>query len=306
MNNCEDGGRSHRAYSIEPRDRFFDATRAIVGYEIKPGNTMTFLVEVDLSEVEMLRARAKAEGSPKPSYTTFVVKATALALKAHPHANRRVVPNWIMDRFRRARLQKFHHMDVSVACERWMSESTSCAFIDNLRDADRLSLDEITGWLRRLAQSDENNNQQWRSFKGLIGKLPTWLSTILIRMPLFLPGYWVKYRGAAALISSPAKYGVDGVAGSWASPLGISFGFVKPRPVVVDGKVVARPTFTLSLNFDRRVMAGAQAAKFLRSMVVALENASKEMAPFLPKSNPVDDEQQDVNVLTAVESSVAV
>ena len=33
---------------------------------------------------------------------------------------------------------------------------------------------------------------------------------------------------------------------------------VKKRPMVVDSEVVARPSFHFFLNFDRRVMAGAQ------------------------------------------------
>ena len=44
-----------------------------------------------------------------------------------------------------------------------------------------------------------------------------------------------------------------------------------------DGKIVACPTFSLTLNFDRRVMAGAQAARFLRRVVELLEHASTEM-----------------------------
>src|SRR5206468_3362367 len=91
---------------------------------------------------------------------------------------------------------------------------------------------------------------------------------------------WVKWRGGAVLVSSPAKYGVDVVVGSWSHPLGVSFGLVKPRPVVRDGAVVARTTFTLTLNFDRRVMAGAQAARFFRRVVERLERAETELAPY--------------------------
>ncbi len=51
-----------------------------------------------------------------------------------------------------------------------------------------------------------------------------------------------------------------------------SFGLAKPRPVVRDGSVVVRPTFTLTLNLDRRLMAGAQAARFFERIVELLEN----------------------------------
>ncbi|MDT5267768.1 MAG: hypothetical protein QOI90_4394 [Mycobacterium sp.] len=43
----------------------------------------------------------------------------------------------------------------------------------------------------------------------------------------------------------------------------LGMGSLKPRAVVVDGAVVARPTMTLTCAFDHRVADGAQAAAFL-------------------------------------------
>jgi len=43
----------------------------------------------------------------------------------------------------------------------------------------------------------------------------------------------------------------------------LGMGTLKPRPVVVDGAVVARPTMTLTCAFDHRIVDGAQAAAFL-------------------------------------------
>jgi pyruvate/2-oxoglutarate dehydrogenase complex dihydrolipoamide acyltransferase (E2) component len=276
------------AYEIEPKNKFAEATRAIVEYEIRPGNTVSFVAEIDLTDVERVR---DASNGRKPSYTAFVVKAVALALRDFPYANRRVTRlPWLP--FLGARLQKFHGCDVAVAVERDFPGSESTAFIDIVRDADRSSLDQITEALRELAHCDASTNKQWREFSGVITRLPVWLATFLIRLPCSVPGLWVKWRGGAALISSPAKYGVDVVLGSWSHPLGVSFGLVKPRPVVVDGAIVARPTFALTLNFDRRVMAGAQAARFFRRVVERLERAGSEMSPYLspPAGGPSDRE----------------
>ena len=92
--------------------------------------------------------------------------------------------------------------------------------------------------------------------------MPGPLARFIFRLPYRFPKLWVKWRGGAAMVSSPAKYGVDGIVGSWTAPLGVSFGFVRDRPIVRDGEVVAAPTMNLVLNFDRTVMAGAQASKF--------------------------------------------
>jgi pyruvate dehydrogenase E2 component (dihydrolipoamide acetyltransferase) len=56
----------------------------------------------------------------------------------------------------------------------------------------------------------------------------------------------------------------------------LGVGALKPRPVVVDGSVVARPTMRLTCAFDHRVADGAQAAGFLtelRSLIEAPELA---------------------------------
>jgi pyruvate/2-oxoglutarate dehydrogenase complex dihydrolipoamide acyltransferase (E2) component len=268
-------------YQIEPKNRFFEALRSMAEYEIRPGNTVSFISEVDLTEIE--RLREAASDAQKPSYTAFVVKAVALALRDFPYANRRVCRRaWLP--FAGPRLQQFHRCDVAVASERDVPGTESAAFFDILRDADRLSMAEITSALQALATCDATTNKQWREFSTIITRLPQWLSTLLLRLPWFFPSLWVKYRGGAVLISSPAKYGVDLVIASWSHPLGISFGLVKPRPVVRGGEVVASPTFALLLNFDRNVMAGAPGARFFKRIIDLLEHADVEMSAFFDTS----------------------
>ena len=79
------------------------------------------------------------------------------------------------------------------------------------------------------------------------------------------------------MVSSPGKYGVDVIFANWWAPLAVSFGMVKPRPVVIGDAVVPRPTFVLTVNFDVRVMAGAQAAMFGRRVVDILEAAPSNL-----------------------------
>lgn len=267
------------SYEIEPNNRFFQANRSIVEHEIKPAYTVTFVSEVDLTEVEAVRAMA---GKEKPSYTAFVARAVALALKEFPYANRRVMRRWWLP-FIGPRLQKFENIDITVAAERDMPGIEYCAFADVIRNADTQSLSQLTGWLKNLATCTTENNEQWRTFSSLIRKLPRFLSAMIIRTPLWFPKLWVKYRGGAVLISSPAKYGVDSVLTTWTWPLGISFGFVKERPIVKDGELTTAPTFNLTLNFDRRVMAGAQGARFFNRIVTLLTHAQSELAESVSK-----------------------
>jgi 2-oxoisovalerate dehydrogenase E2 component (dihydrolipoyl transacylase) len=52
----------------------------------------------------------------------------------------------------------------------------------------------------------------------------------------------------------------------------LGMGSLKPRPVVVDGQVVARPTMSLTCAFDHRIVDGAQVAAFLGELRDLLES----------------------------------
>jgi 2-oxoglutarate dehydrogenase E2 component (dihydrolipoamide succinyltransferase) len=49
----------------------------------------------------------------------------------------------------------------------------------------------------------------------------------------------------------------------------------KMRPVVVDGKVEARPMMYLALTYDHRLIDGREAVTFLKSVAQKIENPSK-------------------------------
>ncbi len=60
----------------------------------------------------------------------------------------------------------------------------------------------------------------------------------------------------------------------------LGMGSLKPRAVVVDDAVVARPTMTLTCAFDHRIADGAQAAAFLtdlRGLIEEPETALLEL-----------------------------
>ncbi|OBA87070.1 branched-chain alpha-keto acid dehydrogenase subunit E2 [Mycobacteriaceae bacterium 1482268.1] len=52
----------------------------------------------------------------------------------------------------------------------------------------------------------------------------------------------------------------------------LGMGSLKPRPVVVDDAVVARPTMTLTCAFDHRIADGAQVASFLGELKQLIES----------------------------------
>jgi 2-oxoisovalerate dehydrogenase E2 component (dihydrolipoyl transacylase) len=52
----------------------------------------------------------------------------------------------------------------------------------------------------------------------------------------------------------------------------VGFGAIKPRPMVVDGQVVARPGAWISISVDHRIVDGALATEFLTALVRELES----------------------------------
>ena len=246
------------AYTVTRAKGLALLNQALVESEIRFGRTVLFSSEIDLTEIDRLR---EAHGpGPSPTYTAFVAKAIARALAEFPYANRRIYRPLGLPFL--SYVQAFRNADVAVAIERDLPDDPATAYIEVLRDVDALGLEDITLVLRTFAAADLATSPQWRSFHRIATSLPGWLAAFLTGLPVHLPGMWRKYRGGAAMISSPAKYGVDGVVGAWTHPLGFSFGLAQLKPVVKDGQVVAANAFTFAMNFDRRLMAGAQAARF--------------------------------------------
>jgi hypothetical protein len=224
--------------------------------------------EVDLSSAERLRQQIKDATGVRPSYTALLVKAVSLALHEHPYANRIPVGFWFWQR-----IIQLNHVDMTVMVERDMPGDEQAAFAATLRNTDQRNLVSITTELRELSQATPKTSPRWRQFKWIVENLPYRLALWVVSAPRWSAKLWLEHRGGAAIISSPAKYGVDVMLADWPWPLGVSFGLVKDRPVIVEGAVVVRKTTNVTLRFDRRLMAGAPAARFMQTLCKLLENA---------------------------------
>jgi len=226
--------------SVEPVRQFDRLNRALVESEIDFGRTVHFTAEIDLTEIERVRDAA-ASVALRPTYTAFVAKAVAIALREFPYANRRL--------FRPLGLpflsyfQSFHGTDVAVAIERNIEGQAAVAYIEVLRDVHGQTLEQLTERLRHFSTTDVTNSAQWRDFARLATSFPAPLASFIVRLPCHFPSMWQKYRGGSVLISSPAKYGVDGVVAAWTHPLGITFGLAQKKPMVKGDDVVATMKF---------------------------------------------------------------
>ena len=100
----------------------------------------TVTTDVDMDAAVALRAQLKAaaaDGDPVPSYNDLVVKAAALALRAHPKAN---------GSYRDGRFELYERINVGVAVA-----AEDALLVPTVFDADGRSLGAIAAETRRLA-----------------------------------------------------------------------------------------------------------------------------------------------------------
>lgn len=255
-----------------PKNPFFEVVGGIM-FENYGDNKVAMLSEIDMSQCIALREAIGKKTGQKPSYTACVARAVALTLKTHPYANRITleVPFF-------KRIIQLEEINITVAVERDTPGVEQATYAGTIARTDELSLSELNSELKRIANIQGEHGERWELFKKVVTRLPPALARFILRFPRLWPSLWIQHRGGAVMISSPAKYGVDMLVGNWPWPIGFSFGLVKERPVVIEGNIVARPTMMLIMSFDRRLMAGAPAARFFNSVAQSLTLANTTLA----------------------------
>jgi len=199
---------------------------------------VTHYDKADITELEQLRkqqeARIEAMGG-KLTLSAIAVKVVASALKTFPQFSSSV------DMAREEIIyKKYVHIGVAVDTDRGL-------LVPVIRDADRKNLTELSIELAQLAEHARNRK------------------TTLEEM-----------EGGVFTISN-----LGGIGGTHFSPIVNSpqvaiLGIARARmePVFLHGLFQPRLMLPLSLSYDHRVIDGADAARFLRWVVQALEQPS--------------------------------
>jgi pyruvate dehydrogenase E2 component (dihydrolipoamide acetyltransferase) len=200
---------------------------------------VTQMREVDFSAAINLRKGIIAEEERKIgariSYTHFLVKAAAAALRSHPIINSSLVEGEIRV-----------YEDINIAMAVALEDGGLLAPV--IRQADRLSIVEIAQRANKMVEQIKARRFNLNDLKGgtftlsNAGMYGTDFVTVLIP-----PG-----QSAA---------------------LGV--GRVVAKPVVKADQIVVRSMMGLSLSYDHRVFAGATAAQFFATLQDLIENPEK-------------------------------
>jgi len=164
--------------------------------------------------------------------TSFLLKATALALQEHPQFNASLDPA-----AGELIVKRYCHLGVAVATERGL-------IVPVIRDVDKKSIVEVQRELAALAQRVREGKAMLEDLRG---------GTFTITNIGALGG-----TGAIPIINYPEV-----------AILGVARG--REEPVVHEGKIVPRVLLPISLTFDHRIADGADGARFASAIVRRLE-----------------------------------
>ncbi|MET0291816.1 MAG: 2-oxoglutarate dehydrogenase complex dihydrolipoyllysine-residue succinyltransferase [Steroidobacteraceae bacterium] len=196
---------------------------------------LTTFNEVDLTEVQALRARHKDKFEKKHSvklgFSSFFVRAAVEALKKFPVINASVDGNDIV-------YHEFYDIGVAVSTERGL-------VVPVLRDADGLSFADIEKGVGDFASRARSGSLTMEDLTG---------------------GTFSITNGGVfgSLMSTPI------VNAPQSAILGMHK--IQERPMVVGGEIKIRPMMYLALTYDHRIIDGKEAVQFLVSIKDHLED----------------------------------
>jgi pyruvate dehydrogenase E2 component (dihydrolipoamide acetyltransferase) len=196
---------------------------------------VTHFDRADITDLDAIITRnleaARAKGVTL-TLTGFLLKATALALRAHPQFNASLDPA-----AGELILKRYYHLGVAVATPRGL-------IVPALRDVDRKPVLELARELAALAQRVREGKATLDDLRG---------GTFTITNIGALGG-----TAALPIINYP-EVAILGVARA------------RLEPVVREGQIVPRLMLPLTLTFDHRVADGADGARFAAEIVRRLE-----------------------------------
>lgn len=197
---------------------------------------LTTMGEIDMTEMVKLRndflARENTLGA-RITYTDIFASAIARVLRDNPIINSSVLDNEV-------KVWEDINIGVAVALDEGL-------IVPVVRNADQKSLVEISQTVKVLTEKARAGKLTADDITG---------GTFTLTNLGALGGGWTF---ETAIINQPES-------------AILRVGGITERAVVRDGQIVIRPIMTYSLTYDHRVIDGAVAAKFMSSLISALEN----------------------------------
>ncbi len=227
------------------------------------------VLDVDAERpLAFLDAHAR-EHAVKLTITHLVTRAVALALRAQPDLNTQV-------RFW-GRIEQRQTVDLFVTVATDGGKDLSGARLERV---DERSLVAIARELaERAGKIRGGKDKDYQKSRSVFSRLPWWLGSTATRVSDLLVNELhvdLAKQGlprdpfGAAMITSVGMFGIDTAFAPLLPmarcPILILLPEVRPRPWVVGDRVEVRPVLRLCATFDHRIVDGAAAGRFARTL----------------------------------------
>jgi len=192
--------------------------------------------EADVTELVKLREKQKKiaeEKGIKLTYLAFIIKAVTVALKQHPYLNAS-----LDSQKNEIVLKRYYNIGIAV-------DTPEGLMVPVIKNADQKSIMELAGVTEKLSGEARTRKIKLSDLKGNtftitnIGSIGGIFSTPIINLP------------------DVAILGVHRI---------------RDLPRVVDGEIKIRKILPLVLSFDHRALDGAQAARFMNTLIDHLKD----------------------------------
>ncbi len=192
--------------------------------------------EADVTELVSLREKEKKtaeEKDVKLTYLAFIVKAATVALKQHPYLNASLDPQ-------KNEIVLKHYYNIGIAVD-----TSEGLMVPVIKNADQKSIMELAKETEKLSEESRTRKIKLSDLKG---------NTFTI----------TNIGSIGGLFSTPIINPPD------VAILGVHR--IRDMPVAINGEVKIRKILPLVLSFDHRVLDGAQAARFMNTLIAHLSD----------------------------------
>jgi len=210
--------------------------------------------------VQSLRAACFRNGE-KLTTTAVLLKAIAIAQKSCPQSRSFIYPF--------GRIATLEKIVAGFTVERTV-DGTDCVFFGSIEEPERKTLLEIMNELIEYKEASVVEHKQL-GLETRFAHIPWFIRQICLRAVMMIPALRPFFFAASFGLSSLGKFGADFVTGPCVCTSTFGVGKIEARPVVLDGKIVARQMMTLSLLYDQRCMDGSSAARLLSNVKELLQ-----------------------------------
>jgi pyruvate/2-oxoglutarate dehydrogenase complex dihydrolipoamide acyltransferase (E2) component len=225
--------------------------------------------EVDATWVENLRTKYSLRGK-KVSLNAILLKAIAIAQRAHPTSRTTWLPF--------GKTAVLNEIVAGFTVERFTGGSNPAVFLGAIDEPDTKPLEEISQELRAYAEDEMQDVHQLEQ-QDRFSRFPWIWRRLVLWLGMQDPSVRLRYMNATFALSSIGKFGCKLLVPPSVSTSTFGVGSLEERPVVRKGQIEIRKMFSLTLNFDHKLIDGAPAARFLKDVVALLEGGLNEYLP---------------------------